>query len=92
VPLLELDEAAKTATLTFHPTAPTFSTFGGNAAMLNNGNIEYCESAGGPGTAGDIYEVTQDSSAQTVWKMLITGQFAYRGQRLPSLYPGVQWP
>ena len=91
VPLLQLDEAAKTAALGFHPTAPTFSFFGGNAEVLKNGNVEYCESAGGPGTAGDIYEVTQDSNAQIIWKMLITGQFAYRGQRLPSLYPGVQW-
>jgi hypothetical protein len=91
VPLLQLDEAAKTATLGFHPTAPTFSFFGGNAEVLKNGNVEYCESAGGPGTAGDIYEVTQDSNPQIIWKMLITGQFAYRGQRLPSLYPGVQW-
>jgi hypothetical protein len=91
VPLLQLDETAKTATLAFHPTAPTYSFFGGNAEALKNGNVEYCESAGGPGTAGDIYEVTQDSSAQVVWQMLITGEFAYRGQRLPSLYPGVQW-
>jgi hypothetical protein len=91
VPLLQLDETAKTATLSFNPTAPAFSFFGGNAAVLKNGNVEYCESAGGPGTAGDIFEVTQDSAAQTVWHMLITGQFAYRGQRLPSLYPGVQW-
>jgi arylsulfate sulfotransferase len=91
VPLLQIDETAKTATLTFHPTAPTYSFFGGNAEVLNNGNVEYCDTAGGPGVAGDIYEVMQDSNAQTVWKMLITGQYAYRGQRIPSLYPGVQW-
>jgi len=90
VPLLQLDETAMTATLTFHPTAPAYSFFGGNAEVLKNGNVEYCESAGGPGTAGDIYEATQDSSAQTVWK-LVTGGFAYRGQRIPSFYPGVQW-
>ena len=91
VPLLDLDEMAKTATLTFHPTAPTYSVFGGNSAVLKNRNVEYCESAGGPGLAGDIYEVTQDSSAQIVWHMLIAGQYAYRGQRIPSFYPGVQW-
>ena len=91
VPLLEIDETAKTATLSFHPTAPAYSFFGGNSAVLKNGNVEYCESAGGLGTAGDIYEVTQNSSAQTVWEMLVTGQFVYRGQRIPSLYPGVQW-
>jgi hypothetical protein len=91
VPLLEIDETAKTATLGFHPMAQSYSFFGGNAAVLKNGNVEYCESAGGPGSSGDVYEVTQDSSAQVVWHMLITGLFAYRGQRLPSLYPGVQW-
>jgi len=91
VPMFDLDETAKTAKFTFHPTAATYSYFGGNAAVLKNGNVEYCESAGGPGIAGDIYEITQNDAAQTVWKMLVTGQEAYRGQRIPSLYPGVQW-
>jgi arylsulfate sulfotransferase len=91
VPLLQLDEAAKTATLSLDPTAPTYSFFGGNAAVLKNSNVEYCESAGGPGTAGDIYEVTQSSTPQTVWQMQVTGNYAYRGQRIPSPYPGVQW-
>lgn len=91
VPIFDIDETAMTATLAFHPMAASYSFFGGNAEVLKNGNVEYCESAGGPGTAGDIYEVTQDSSAQTVWHMLVTGQFSYRGQRIPSLYPGVQW-
>jgi len=90
-PLLQLDEAAKTATIEFNPTAATYSSFGGNAAVLKNGNVEYCESAGGPGVAGDIYEITQDNTAQTVWHMVVAGQFAYRGQRIPSLYPGIQW-
>jgi arylsulfate sulfotransferase len=90
VPILGLDETAKTATLSFHPTTPEYSLFGGNAEVLKNGNVEYCETAGGPSTAGDIYEVTQGISAQTVWKM-VTGGFAYRGQRIPSFYPGVQW-
>jgi arylsulfate sulfotransferase len=91
VPILQIDETAKTATLVFNPIAPTYSFFGGNASVLKNGNVEFCESAGGPGAAGDIYEVTQDGSAQTVWQMQITTQYAYRGQRIPSLYPGVQW-
>jgi arylsulfate sulfotransferase len=93
VPFLQIDETTipMTATLAFHLTAPTYSFFGGNAAVLKNGNVEYCESAGGPGTAGDIYEVTQDSVPLTVWQMLITGRYAYRGERIPSFYPGVQW-
>ena len=91
VPILQLDETAMTATFTFHHTAPTYSFFGGNAAVLTNGNVEFCESAGIGGTTGIVYEVTQDGNPQTVWQMQTTGLFAYRGQRIPSLYPGVQW-
>jgi arylsulfate sulfotransferase len=92
VPLLELDETAKTATLAFHPTVPMYSFFGGNAALLKNGNVEFCEAAVGPEeNSGVIYEVTEDSSPQTVWQMQVAGLFVYRGQRIPSLYPGVQW-
>ena len=91
VPLLNLDETAKTATLTFHVTAPTYSFFGGNNAVLKNGDVEFCASAEPSAVAGDIYEITQGGSAQTVWHMKITGQYAYRGQRMPSMYPGVQW-
>jgi arylsulfate sulfotransferase len=95
VPLLEIDEAAKTATLAFNPIAPIFSFFGGNAAILKNGNVEYCESAAFHG--GAVFEVTQDSSPQVIWEMqslLDPAQiypYIYRGQRIPSMYPGVQW-
>ena len=57
VSLLKLDETTKTATLVFNPTTPTYSFFGGDAGILQNGNVEYCASAGGPGTTGVIYEV-----------------------------------
>ncbi len=90
-PLIDIDETAKTATLTFNPIAPSYSFFGGNNAVLKNGNVEYCESVGGNGVVGDIYEVTQGSNSQTVWQMTVTGQYVYRGQRIPSFYPGVQW-
>jgi hypothetical protein len=92
VPILDLDEAAKTATLTFHPTAPVYSYFGGNAEVLKNGNVEYDECATTtPANNAAIYEVTQTSPPLTVWQMQIAGQYAYRGMRIPSLYPGVQW-
>jgi arylsulfate sulfotransferase len=52
VPLFNLDETAKTATFAFHPTTPTYSFFGGNAEVLKNGNVEYCESATGRGRPG----------------------------------------
>ena len=43
VPLFDLDETAKTATVAFHPTTPAYSFFGGNAETLKNGNVEYDE-------------------------------------------------
>jgi arylsulfate sulfotransferase len=88
--ILQIDETAKTATISFNPVVP-YSFFGGNVETLKNGNVEYCLSAGGMGSAGAVYEVTQDGSAQMVWQMQVTGQYVYRAQRIPSLYPGVQW-
>jgi hypothetical protein len=89
VPLMDIDETAKTATLRWNLTAPFYSFFGGNAEVLKNGNVEYCESAAAG--AGHIYEVTQQGIPQIVWQMQGTGIYTYRGQRIPSLYPGVQW-
>ena len=89
-PVIEIDETAKTATLVLNPTAQSYSFFGGNNALLSKGNLEFCESAGGPNTVGDIYAVTQGTASTTVWRMMV-GLNVYRGQRIPSLYSGVQW-
>ncbi|HET7105921.1 MAG TPA: aryl-sulfate sulfotransferase [Candidatus Acidoferrum sp.] len=92
VPVLQIDETAKTATLAFHETLSGFSYFGGNAEVLKNGNVEFCATTG-----PEVREVTQDSNATVVWRihasMDSTGAlpFLYRGQRIPSMYPGVQW-
>ena len=93
VPLLNLDETAMTATLAFNPTAQQYSYFGGNAEVLANGDVEYdeCASTAYPAQNAAVDEITQSSSPQTVWSTLIAGQYAYRGMRIPSLYPGVQW-
>jgi hypothetical protein len=94
VPILHLDESARTADITWvDKLAPVFSFFGGSARALANGNIEFCESASTPLPANNaaIFEVTKTTPPQTVWSMQIAGQFAYRGFRIPSLYPGVQW-
>jgi arylsulfate sulfotransferase len=94
VPILHLDEAAKTADITFvDKLAPVFSFFGGSARLLKNGNIEFDECAATPLPSNNaaIFEVTKTSPPVTVWSMQISGQFAYRGIRIPSLYPGVQW-
>ncbi len=86
VPIFDLDETAKTATFVVHPNAATYSFFGGNAEVLKNGNQEYCDTTG-----GTIYEMTQSATPQAVWQMLVPGEYLYRGMRIPSLYPGVQW-
>ncbi len=91
-PILQLDEKNKTATLAFNPITPGYSFFGGNAEVLGNGNVEFTESATTfPANNAAIYEITQQAPPQTVWQMQVTGQYSYRGMRMPSLYPGVQW-
>ena len=92
IPVFQIDETAKTATLTFHQILPAnlYSYFGGNTDLLSNGDIEY-DLAGTSTTDSDIFEVTPTSTPQTVWHMHSTGFQAYRGYRIPSLYPGVQW-
>jgi hypothetical protein len=92
VPILNLDDVAKTATLSFNPTTPDYSFFGGNAEVLTNGNVEYDECGQTtPANNSAVFEVTRTATPQTVWEMKIAGQYAYRAMRIPSLYPGVQW-
>jgi arylsulfate sulfotransferase len=91
VPIMQLDESAKTATIEWVDNlSPVFSFFGGNARLLTNGNVEFDECAR-MATSAAIYEVTKTTPPQTVWQMQIPGQNVYRGFRMPSLYPGVQW-
>jgi arylsulfate sulfotransferase len=92
VPILQLDESAKTAKLAFHQILPVslYNSFGGNAEELANGNIEY-DLCGVAGPSSQVFEVTDQSTPQAVWNMTVTGNNAYRAYRLPSLYPGVQW-
>jgi hypothetical protein len=94
VPILRLDETAKTADITWvDKLAPLFSFFGGSARLLKNGNVEFDECAATPlpNNNAHIFEVTKTTPPQIAWQMQITGQYAYRGYRIPSLYPGVQW-
>lgn len=92
VPIFQLDETAKTATLMWRDKLSVFSFFGGYAQTLANGNVEFDECAATlTPTSADVYEVTQTASPQVVWHMQISNQYAYRAFRMPSLYPGVQW-
>lgn len=90
IPIYQIDETGKTATLEWVDNlSPFFSVWGGSSRQLANGNMEFDECADGANSI--IYEVTKTTPPQTVWQMQITSQNAYRGYRIPSLYPGVQW-
>ncbi len=91
IPVWQIDEGAKSATLVFHQKLPAdlYSAWGGNVGLLANNNVEYDLSGIADGSS--MFEVTQDSTPQTVWSMHVSGTFAYRAFRIPSLYPGVQW-
>ena len=91
MPIFQIDENAKTATLSFHQTAPAsqYNLWGGNAEQLENGDVEYdlC----GTSSGSYIYEVTNEQNPQTVWSMTTPSTNFYRAFRIPSFYPGVQW-
>lgn len=91
IPVMQVDENAKTATLTFQQKLPNnlYSFFGGSVDQLANTNVEY--NLAGVGHDSYIFEVTQTATPQTVWEMKITGTNSYRAFRASSLYPGVQW-
>ncbi|MHB1700753.1 MAG: aryl-sulfate sulfotransferase [Acidobacteriaceae bacterium] len=91
--VLKLDESAKTATFVHHyiPQPYEFDMFGGNVDLLANGDVEadFC----GVKTGSIIDNLDYSGgSAQLVWQATTPGSKQYRSFRLPSLYPGVQWP
>jgi arylsulfate sulfotransferase len=94
VPIFQIDEDAKTATLIFHQILPAnlYNSYGGGTDWLANDNVEYdlC-GVGIIGANSYVYEVTQQTTPQTVWTMQTTGTNLYRAFRMPSMYPGVQW-
>jgi len=92
VPIFQIDETAKVATLGYHYHPSNYSFFGGNAGVLANGDVEFDECALSTSPAQAVVsELTNQPNPQTVWQMTIQGNFAYRAFRIPSLYPGVQW-
>lgn len=92
VPILELNEYTKTAQVLFEDKLSAYSICCGDALVLPNGHVEF-DVAFDQHTPGVSYiqEVTQEQTPQLLWQMNIAGQVAYRGFRIPSLYPGVQW-
>jgi hypothetical protein len=89
--VFQIDETAKTATITFQQKQPStlYAFWGGNTEQLANGDVEYdlC----GLTKQSIVNEVTQEANPQTVWSRTVTGTNFYRAFRIPSLYPGIQW-
>ena len=93
VPIVQLNESAKTAQVTWETKlSPHYSICCGDALVLPNGNVEY-DVALDVTTPNQsfIQEVTQEQNPQLLWQMNLVGQLLYRGFRIPSLYPGVEW-
>ncbi len=92
IPIFEIDENARTATFVFHDKLAQYSFFGGSVDLLANGDLEFdlCAYPGTPGPSATIYELTLDANPQVIWQMSVTGKYAYRGFRMPSLYPQQQ--
>jgi len=93
VPIFTLDENAKTANLVQENSlAPAYSVCCGSTNLISNGDLEFDVAADvNRQDVSYIKEMTRDSTPQLVWEMSITDQLAYRGFRIPSLYPGVTW-
>jgi arylsulfate sulfotransferase len=92
--IFQIDESTSMASLLWQYLPGFYSFWGGSIGGLSNGDVEFDSSEPFfPATpaASQIIEVTQTSSPQMVWQMTITGANAYRGDRIPSLYPGVTW-
>jgi arylsulfate sulfotransferase len=93
VPIFQIDEHSRTGTVLWEDNLlPSYSVCCGDALILPNNNVEFdiADDLGTPGVS-HIEEVTQTEPAQLVWKMDIKNQLAYRGFRIPSLYPGQSW-
>ena len=93
----QVDESTKLTTLLWQDLPGFYSFWGGSIQTLSNGNLEFDSSdpstmnppGGTPSSV--IVEVSQTNSPQTVLQMNILGAWAYRGLRIPSLYPGITW-
>lgn len=90
--IFQLNESSMTANLAWADTPGAYSYFGGGAQTLANNNVEFDECAPSFTQAiSQVNEVTQTANPQVVWQLNLTGGNAYRGYRIPSLYPGVTW-
>ena len=94
VPVFQLDESAQTASVLWEANLlPYYSLCCGDALILPNGDMEVDiadDLTVAPGTSA-IEEFTYAEPPELVWKMQVPLQLAYRGFRIPSLYPDQTW-
>jgi hypothetical protein len=91
--IFQIDESTNVATLEWQYLPGFFSFWGGSIDVLTNGDVEF-DSTAPSGLSGSlIIEASQTDSPQVVWQMNLASSIigAYRGYRIPSLYPGVTW-
>ena len=94
VPIFQLNEYTKTASVLWEDNlSPAYSICCGDALILPSGNVEFdvAYDVNNPNVSS-IEEVTQTQSPELVWRMKVQGLLAYRGIRIPSLYPDQVWP
>jgi len=89
--IFQLDESTNLASLLWQDLPGFFSFWGGSIVTLSNGDVEFANSDPYDADSSQIIEVTSENAPQTVWQMNINNEWAYRGYRIPSLYPGVTW-
>lgn len=91
--IFQIDESTSLASVLWQYLPDFFSFWGGSIDILPNGDVEFASSAPSNFAGSQIFEVTSDNP-RVVWQMNIVGEpgvGAYRGYRIPSLYPGVVW-
>src|SRR5579859_8154481 len=89
--VFQLDESTNLASVLWQDLPGFFSPWGGSIQTLSNGNVEFDMTSVSGALTSQITEATQTDPTQTVWQLNLTGANAYRGYRIPSLYPGVTW-
>lgn len=88
--IMDVDESAMTADVTWQYQPGWFSMWGGSIAQLPNGDVEtdFTNPNNGP---SKVVETDGSAMPQPVWELDSSNAEFYRAYRIPSLYPGVQW-
>lgn len=89
--VFQVDQSTNLATVIWEDLPGFYSFWGGSIVQPSNGDVEFDMTDPVDTDSSQIMEVTQSPNPQIVWQMNIGGANAYRGYRIPSLYPGVTW-